>query len=166
MGDWGRQLALDLAFEQVIPAVVEELQHEGFEIVGQLDVREELQRSLQADFRRYTILTVWHPVLALDALRESLDVGVEVPINVAIYELADEETGITVAEPFPSLSGDRPWREECLELLPIERDLSDHLAQALGRISRLAGRGERCAERGVTPILKAASAGSRAGPAR
>jgi uncharacterized protein (DUF302 family) len=138
MGDWGRRLVLDVTFNQVIPVVLQELQHEGFEILGQLDVRDAVRRSLKADLRRYTILSVWHPSLTFDALRESLEIGVELPVNIAIYELADGETAITVAEPFPSLTSDRGWREECPELLPIERQLSDHLAQALGRISHLA----------------------------
>lgn len=137
MGDWGRRVVLDLDFDQVIVAVRQELQREGFELLGQLDVHDAVRRTLKADLRRYAILSVWHPSLAFDALRENLEIGVELPVNVAIYELADEETAITVAEPFPSLSSDRPWREECLELLPIEQQISDHLAQALGRISHL-----------------------------
>jgi len=46
-----------------------------------LDVREALWQSLREDFRRYTIITVWHPVIAAQALRQSLDIDVELPIK-------------------------------------------------------------------------------------
>ena len=138
MDDWGRRLVVDVAFDRVVPTALEELEREGFELCGKLDVREALWQSRRQDFRRYTILTVWHPAIAAQALRQSLDIGVELPVNVAIYELADRETAVIVAEPFPSLSGDRAWRDDCLELLPIEVQLSEHLAEALGRMSHRA----------------------------
>ena len=138
MSDWGRRIVLDLRFDQVVALALYELQREGFELVGKVNVRDVLRRSLKADFRRYAILSVWHPALAREAFRHSVEIGVELPINAAIYELADGETGITVAEPFPSLSNDRPWREECLALLPIEQGLSDHLGAALERMSHQA----------------------------
>ena len=140
MDDWGRRLVVDVGFDRVVATTLQELEREGFQLSGKLDVREALWHALQEDCRRYTIITVWHPAVAAQALRHSLDIGVELPINIAVYELADHETAITVAEPLPGLSDDRSWRYECPELLPIEFQLSDHLAQALGRMShRLRG---------------------------
>jgi uncharacterized protein (DUF302 family) len=136
MDDWGRRLVVDAAFDRVVSTALEEFEREGFEVSGRLDLRDALWHALGEECRRYTILTVWHPVVAARALRHSLDIGVELPINVAVYELADEETAITVAEPLPSLRDDRAWRDDCPELLPIELQLSDHLAHALGRLSR------------------------------
>jgi len=138
MSDWGRRIVLDLTFDQVVPLVLEELQREGFELVGKVDVRDALRRSFNADFRRYTILSVWHPALALEAFRQSPEIGAELPINAVICDLADDETGIAVAEPFPSLSNDRPWPTERLDLLPIKHQLSNRLTAALARISHQA----------------------------
>lgn len=138
MNDWGRRLVLDVGFDHVVSMASEELQREGFEVLGRLDVREGIRRTLDEDFRRYTIVSVWHPALALQALRRSLDVGVELPLNIAIYELADQETALTVPDPLPSLSADRTWREECPELVAIEIQLSECLGHALGRMSRMA----------------------------
>lgn len=136
MDDWGRRLVVDAPFDRVVSTAVEEFEREGFEVSGRLDVRQALWRTLREECRRYTIITVWHPAITAQALRHSLDIGVELPINVAVYELADEETAIIVAEPLPSLGDDRSWRDDCPELVPIEVQLSDHLAQALGRLSR------------------------------
>lgn len=136
MDDWGRRLVVDAAFDRVVSTVFEEFEREGFQVCGRLDLRDALWQALGEDCRRYTILTVWNPAIAAQALRHSLDIGVELPLNVAVYELADEETAITVAEPLPGLSDDRSWQNDCPELLPIEVQLSDHLAQTLGRIAR------------------------------
>lgn len=136
MNDWGRRLVVDAAFDRVVSTVFEEFERDGFRVSGRLDLREALWQALGEDCRRYTILTVWHPAIAAQALHHSLDIGVELPINVAVYELADKETAITVAEPLPGLSDDRSWRDDCPELLPIELQLSDRLAQTLGRIAR------------------------------
>lgn len=136
MEDWGRRLVVDAAFDRAVSTVLEEFEREGFQVSGRLELREALWQALREDCRRYTILTVWHPAIAAQAVRHSLDIGVELPINVAVYELADEETAITVAEPLPGLRDDRSWRDDCPELVPIELQLSDCLAQALGRIAR------------------------------
>ena len=72
---------LGVAFDRIVSTTLEELEREGFEQSGRLDVREALWQSLREDFRRYTIITVWHPVIAAQALRQSLDIDVELPIK-------------------------------------------------------------------------------------
>jgi len=49
MGDWGRRLVPDLTFDQVSVVVLQELQRERFEVLGTVDVRDALRRSLKAD---------------------------------------------------------------------------------------------------------------------
>lgn len=136
METWGRRLVVDMKFPDAVSRALEEFQREGFEVSGQLDVRESVGRSVHEDFRRYVIITLWHPALGIQALHQSLEIGVELLVNVVVYELADEESVITAAEPLPSLSGDRLWREEWPALLPIEAEFDACVGRALGRMPR------------------------------
>ena len=136
MESWGRRLVVDMNFSDTVARVSKEFRQEGFEISGQLDVRDNLARTLGEDFRRYTIITFWHPVLGLQALHQSLEVGTELLVNVVVYELADQESVIAVADALPSLSADRLWRDNWPALQPIEVEFDERLGRALGRMPR------------------------------
>jgi uncharacterized protein (DUF302 family) len=134
MDTWGRRLVIDMNFLDAVEKVSTEFQRQGFEISGQLDVRDNLARTLGKDFRRYTIMTFWHPVLGEQALQQSLEVGTELLVNVVVYELADQESVVAVADALPSLAGDLLWRDSWPALQPIEAAFDESVGRALGRL--------------------------------
>lgn len=136
MEGWARRFVLDTPFCEALSVVTEQLQQQGFEVTGRVDVRDAVRRIPGQDFRQYAIMSFWHPPLGLEALRQDLDIGIELPVTVAVYELADEECVITVGEPLPTLSAERAWHEEWPTLRRIEIDLNERLAHALDGMSR------------------------------
>lgn len=135
MKDYGRRLILDQPFERALAMTVQALQNEGFETIARVDVRETFRTKLGEDFRRYVVLSVCNPRLALRALKQDLDAGTILGVSVAVYELADGETAVTVGEPFAPLVTDRLWRLECRELTDVAMDAEDRLARVLQRLS-------------------------------
>ena len=135
MEGYGRRVILNVPFERGLSRTVKALQEEGFETITRLDVRETLRHTLGQDFRRHVILGVSHPGLMLKALRQELDAGTILPVNVAVYELADGETAVTVGEPFAPLTSDRQWREERPDLWSLAIETEDRLATALDELA-------------------------------
>ena len=100
MERYGRRVVVDLPFETAVDETIHALRAEGFDLAGRMDVRRFLVHTLHHDFRRYVLLEVVSPEVTLEALRQDLDVGAVLPTTCAIFELADGETAVVVAEPF------------------------------------------------------------------
>lgn len=66
-------------FEAVIARVTEALKAEGFGVLTTIDVKDTLEKKLDVEFRRYTILGACNPRYAHQALLLSLDVGTLLP---------------------------------------------------------------------------------------
>ena len=98
MLDDGRRAVIDLTFDAAVAETMRAMQAEGLAVLSQLDVRDHFRVELLHEFRRYLLLQAWAPVAAFDALRSDLDAGATLPLRIAIYELADGETAVTVDE--------------------------------------------------------------------
>jgi uncharacterized protein (DUF302 family) len=83
--------------------VIEELRKEGFGILTEIDVTETLKRKLNVDFPRYTILGACNPAFAYMALQKEPRIGVMLPCNVIIRELADGEIEVSAVDPVASM---------------------------------------------------------------
>ena len=70
--DYGRRIVLDLPFHHGVALTADALQHGGFHIGARINVRDELKRTLDHDFRHYVLFVVWSPEATLDVLMEDL----------------------------------------------------------------------------------------------
>jgi uncharacterized protein (DUF302 family) len=112
MNDYGRHIVLEFPFERTY--------------------------SIGRDLRRYVILSAVDIRAAHSALRADLDAGVLLPCNMAVYELADGQTVITVGDPFSAVTGSAAWQHERPDLGEIAASVEDRLAEVLGRVSHQA----------------------------
>jgi uncharacterized protein (DUF302 family) len=135
MYDYGRRLVLDLTFDRGVEVTINALRSERFEVIARVDVRDELRRTLNRDFRRYVLLIVSTPQSMFDVLKKDLAAGAVLPITIALYELADGEVAVVAAEPFEAVSNDRSWGETCPELAKLAAIETERLARALDELS-------------------------------
>jgi hypothetical protein len=89
----------------VLIEVLKAFQDEGLEIVSRLDVREHFKRTLGREFRRHIVFDVWAPDLAMNALRQDLEIGTFIMTRFVIYELADGETVVAATDGLSGLVG-------------------------------------------------------------
>jgi uncharacterized protein (DUF302 family) len=129
MDTYGRRVTVDLPFDTAIDELLQTLKANGLAILGRTDVRDLLGRFAHHDFRRYVWIEVAIPSVALEALRTDLCVGAVLPTTIAVFELADGEVAVVVAEPFAALGSDAYWRRA----QPHLAELADLTCAQLGK---------------------------------
>lgn len=138
MSEYGRRIVIDRSFERALWSVMEAFVAAGFTI-NATAVHETVRRAGK-DLRRYVLLEALHPRLMWEALRLDLDIGVLLPCEIAVYELADGQTVVTVADPMAPAAYFATWRKDHPALAAVARDLEDRVAEALQRVSQAARR--------------------------
>jgi uncharacterized protein (DUF302 family) len=96
---------LDISFESAIDRVSEELKKEGFGVLTQIDVKETLKKKLDVDFRKYKILGACNPPFAYQALQKEDKIGVMLPCNVILQEIAENKIEVAAVDPIASMKG-------------------------------------------------------------
>lgn len=86
MISYGFKKEIDLAFDQTVEVVTEELKKKGFGIMTKIDVKEKFKEKLGIDFKNYLILGACNPALAHKAIEAEEDIGLLLPCNVVVYE--------------------------------------------------------------------------------
>jgi len=84
------QTRLSLPVEQAIPEVLEQLKHEGFGVLMDLDIQATMKQKIDADIPQYHILGACNPQLAHQALMAEPDIGALLPCNVVVRADGDQ----------------------------------------------------------------------------
>jgi uncharacterized protein (DUF302 family) len=90
---------VDLSFDRAMDRVVESLKREGFGVLTEIDVKATLKKKLDVDFRRYHILGACNPPFAYEALKAEDKIGVMLPCNVIVQELAEGRVEVAAMDP-------------------------------------------------------------------
>ena len=94
---------VNMAFDEAIDKVTEELKKEGFGVLIEIDVKEALKKKLDVDFRKYRILGACNPQYAYKALQAEDKIGTMLPCNVIVQETEDEKVEIAAIDPVASM---------------------------------------------------------------
>jgi len=95
--------SVELAFEEAILRVTDELKKEGFGVLTEIDVKATLKKKLDVDFRNYRILGACNPPFAHQALQAEPHIGLMLPCNVVVQEGENGQTIISAIDPVASM---------------------------------------------------------------
>jgi len=90
-------------FNDAIEKVIAALKEEGFGVLTDIDVSSTLKTKLGIDWRPYRILGACNPQLAHRALQSEDKIGVMLPCNVILQELANSEVEVATIDPTASM---------------------------------------------------------------
>jgi uncharacterized protein (DUF302 family) len=121
----------DLAFDDAVARVREELAAEGFGVLCEIDVQATLKAKLGVEREPYLILGACNPPLAHAALEAEPELGVLLPCNVVVYQ-QHGQTHIAAVD-----------AEEMLSIVGND-ELADTAAEVRRRLSAVV---DRAAER-------------------
>jgi uncharacterized protein (DUF302 family) len=117
--------SLSGAFDEVVARVVEALKAEGFGVLTEIDVAATLKAKLDADLRPYRILGACNPPLAHRGLTLDPDLGILMPCNVVVRQVADGENEVV----FMNVP-------EIVALSPVE-EMAEVGSEAMSRLQRV-----------------------------
>lgn len=93
----------DGSFDDAIARVTQALQHEGFGILTEIDVRATMRKKLDRDFRDYRILGACNPSMAWQALQAEERIGTMLPCNVIIQRREGGAIEVAAVDPVASM---------------------------------------------------------------
>ncbi len=73
-------------FEPCLRFLRQTLRHKGFHILAEVPFHREFERHLGLNWQNYTVLVVWSPFLAYQALLSDGDAGIFIPFHFVVAE--------------------------------------------------------------------------------
>ena len=131
---YGLRVELPISYEQAVERAIAALKEQGFGMLTAIDVRQTLKQKLDRSFRKYVILGACNPPLADRALHTELEIGLLLPCNVIVYELAADRSAVSAMAPLAALGivGDNP------DLQAVAKEADARLRSALTGLEKMA----------------------------
>ena len=131
---YGLRVELPISYEQALERATAALKEQGFGVLTTIDVKQTLKQKLNRDFRKYVILGACNPPLADRALHTELEIGLLLPCNVIVYELAPGRSAVSAMAPLAALGivGDNP------DLQAVAREADARLRSVLTALEMVA----------------------------
>ncbi|MBK6488363.1 MAG: DUF302 domain-containing protein [Gemmatimonadetes bacterium] len=129
---YGLGITVALAYDVAVDRTRAALQHEGFGVLTDIDIRATLKKKLEVDFRPYVILGACNPPLAHQALRAERDIGLLLPCNVIVY--AGDTAGTSVIAALDPVAVMELTEREDIRAVALE--VRQRLERALAAIER------------------------------
>lgn len=97
-------VTLDCAFDDAIEKATSALKEKGFGVLTTIDVQNAMKEKIDEDIRPYTILGACSPRHAFKAIQAEDKIGVMLPCNVLVQQIADGKVEVSIVDPVASMA--------------------------------------------------------------
>jgi len=127
---YGLRVEVPVSYDQAVEQASSALKAQGFGVLTTIDARQTLKQKLDRSFRKYVILGACNPPLADRALHAELEIGLLLPCNVIVYEVAPDRSAVSAMAPLAALGivGDNA------ELQAVAKEADSRLRNALSAL--------------------------------
>jgi uncharacterized protein (DUF302 family) len=94
---------LQISFDAAVEKATEALKKEGFGVLTEIDMQGTMKKKLDVDIQKYKILGACNPPLAYQAIQAEDKIGLMLPCNVIVQELAGGDTEVAAIDPVASM---------------------------------------------------------------
>jgi len=129
---YGLRVELAMNYDQAVERATAALKGQGFGVLTTIDVQQTLKQKLDRGFRKYVILGACNPPLADRALHAELEIGLLLPCNVIVYEVAPGTSAVSAMAPLAALG----IVGENRELQAVAKEADTRLRNALSALER------------------------------
>jgi uncharacterized protein (DUF302 family) len=126
---YGFGVTVALPYGEAVERVKAALKEQGFGVLCEIDVKQTMKEKRGVDFRPYVILGACNPPLAEQAFQAEPDIGLLLPCNVVVYEVAGGSV-VEAMDPVPVLG---LVGNPALE--PLAREVRRRLETALTQVA-------------------------------
>lgn len=127
---YGFTVDVDGDFGTVVSRVTDLLKAEGFGVLTEIDVQATLKAKLGVEMAAYKILGACNPTLASQALNMEPDIGLLLPCNVVVREVAPGKNVVGFMDPTAVLG-----LVENPEIGPLGREVKARLERVQGALA-------------------------------
>ena len=96
---YGLEVIINGTMQEAEQKTLEALKTEGFGVLTEIDVQATLKKKIDVDRSPYKILGACNPKIANDVLNIDPDVGLLLPCNVVLREIAENQINVSLIDP-------------------------------------------------------------------
>lgn len=127
--DCSLSMQTTLTFDQCLAFLRQSLREESFRIVAEVSFHREFERHVGLRCQNYTVLVVWSPLLAYQALLSDRDAGIFMPFH---FVVAENEKSTLIAATNHALFGRVTGK---IGVQVLARDLTRKIRQIFSKLS-------------------------------
>jgi len=119
------------SFDDAVAATKEALRRHHFRVLTEIDMRDNLKKGLNVEFRPYLIIGACNPALTYRALKAEDKLGVLLPCNIIVQQQENGNVEVSAVDPVLSMGA-----IDHVVVAQVAQDIRSHLQQVIDEVGR------------------------------
>jgi uncharacterized protein (DUF302 family) len=119
------------SFDDAVAATKEALKMHNFNVLSEINIKDNLKKDLNVEFRPYLILGVCNPELTYRALEAEDKLGVLLPCNVIVQQQENGNVEVSAVNPVLSMGA-----IDHVVVARVAHDIGSHLQQVIDEVGQ------------------------------